>query len=142
MENVRFEKATDLMHKGVEFIDGNATVGQALEKMTRLNVSSLIVDRRTHDDAYGIITKKDIVTKVIDPGPTRRNFSDTKVHEVMSKPVITVSPGLAIKYCVRLMKTAGVTRAPVFDGMKIIGILSMTDIFKRAAELLQLKKAA
>lgn len=142
MENMRFEKASDLMHKGVEIIDGNATVGQALEKMKRLNVSSLIVERRTPEDAYGILTKKDIVTKVIDPGPHRRNFSQTKVHEIMSKPLVMVSPGLAIKYCVRIMKMAGVTRAPVFDGKQIIGILSMTDVFNRAAEFVRLEKAA
>lgn len=42
-------------------------------------------------------------------------------------------PGLAIKYCVRLMEKAGVTRAPVFDGKEIIGILSFTDVFNNAA---------
>lgn len=142
MENVRFEKAADLMHKGVEMISGNATVGQALEKMKRLNVSSLIVERRSPEDGYGIITKKDIVTQVIDPGPRRRNFSETHVHEIMSKPLIMVSPGLAIKYCVRLMSKAGVTRVPVFDGQQILGILSMTDVFDRAAEFVRQKRAA
>ncbi len=130
--NIRSTKAADLMHKGVEMISGSATVGEALKKMQKKKVSSLIVDRRNLADAYGIITKKDIVTKVIDPGPSRRNLSSTKVYEIMSKPLVTVSPGLAIKYCARLMKSAGVTRAPVFDGKKIIGILSYTDIFKKA----------
>lgn len=130
--NVRTKKAADLMHHGVESIDGSATVAEALKKMRDRKVSSLIVNRRDPNDAWGIITKKDIVTKVIDPGPTRRNLSSTKVHEVMSKPLITVSPGLAIKYCVRVMARAGVTRAPVFDGKEIVGILSFTDIFNEA----------
>lgn len=142
MENVRFEKAADLMHKGVEMISGNATLGQALEKMKRLGVSSLIVERRSREDSYGILTKKDIVTKVIDPGPRRRNFSETRVYEVASKPLVMVSPGLAVKYCVRLMSKAGVTRVPVFDGAHIVGILSMTDVFDRAAEFVRQKKAA
>lgn len=132
-ENVRTLKAQDLMHKGVETIDGSATVAEALKKMREKNVSSLIVNRREMADAWAIVTKKDIVTKVIDPGPRRRNFSTAKVHEIMSKPLVTVSPGLAIKYCVRLMEKAGVTRAPVFDGKEIIGILSFTDVFNNAA---------
>jgi CBS domain-containing protein len=132
MPNIRMQKAGEVMHKGVETIDGSATVAEALKKMHQKKVSSLIVERRNELDAYGIITKKDIVTKVIDPGPSRRNFSATKVHEVMSKPLVTVSPGLAIKYCTRLMKHAGITRAPVFDGKKIVGILSFTDIFNRS----------
>ena len=130
--NVRTKKAADLMHQGVETIDGSATVAAALQKMRERKVSSLIVNRRDASDAWGIITKKDIVTKVIDPGPTRRNLSSTKVHEVMSKPLVTVSPGLAIRYCVRLMNHAGVTRAPVFDGKEIVGILSFTDVFNNA----------
>jgi CBS domain-containing protein len=130
--NIRFKKAADIMHKGVETIEGSATVAEALKKMRKKKVSSLVVEARSHDDAFGIITKKDIVTKVIDAGPSRRNFSTTKVYEIMGKPLVTVSPGLAIKYCARLMKMAGVTRAPVFDGKKIIGILSFTDIFNNA----------
>jgi len=127
--NVRVKKAQDLMHKGVETIDGSVTVAQALKKMREKKVSSLIVNRRDVGDAWGIVTKKDIVTKVVDPGPSRRNLSGTKVYEIMSKPLVTVSPGLAIKYCIRLMAKAGVTRAPVFDGKEIIGILSFTDVF-------------
>ena len=128
-QTVRTKKAQDLMHKGVETIDGAATVAEALKKMREKKVSSLIVNRRDVGDAWGIVTKKDIVTKVVDPGPTRRNLSTTRVHEIMSKPLVTVSPGLAIKYSVRLMAKAGVTRAPVFDGKEIIGILSFTDVF-------------
>ena len=51
------------------------------------------------------------------------------MFEIMSKPLITVSPGLALKYCARLFNAAGIRRAPVFDGKEIIGILSNTDIF-------------
>ena len=131
-ENVRIRKAQDLMHKGVETIEGLATVARALKAMREKKVSSLIVNRRDPEDAWGIVTKKDIVTKVIDPGPARRNLSTTRVHEVMSKPLVTVSPGLAIKYCIRAMTKAGVTRAPVFDGREIIGILSFSDIFDNA----------
>lgn len=131
-ENVRIRKAQDLMHKGVETIDGEATVARALKAMREKKVSSLIVNRRDADDAWGIVTKKDIVTKVIDHGPARRNLSTTKVHEIMSKPLVTVSPGLAIKYCIRAMAKAGVTRAPVFDGREIVGILSFSDIFDNA----------
>ena len=128
----RVKKAADLMHKRVESVTGSFSVGRALEKMRKKNISSLIVERRNANDAYGIITKKDIVTKVIDPGASRRNLKKTKVHEVMTKPLVTVSPGLAIKYCARLMKNTGVTRVPVFDGKKIVGILSQTDMFNKS----------
>ena len=86
-------------------------------------MSSLIVDRRNKDDAYGLLSKTDIVKKVIDAGPRRRNLSKTKVFQIMSKPLVMVSPGLKIKYCGRVMNKSGVSRVPVFDGKQIICLL-------------------
>jgi len=125
-------KAQDVMRKGVETISSSATVAEALRKMKELKVSGLMADRRNKDDGYGLLTKTDIVKKVIDAGPKRKNLSNTKVYEIMSKPVITVSPGLKIKYCGRVMKQSGVSRVPVFDGKQIVGILSMSDIFNHS----------
>ncbi len=65
------------------------------------------------------------VKKVMDAGPRRRNLSNTKGFQIMSKPVIRVSPGLSIKYCGRVMNKSGVSRVPVFDGKQIVGSLSM-----------------
>jgi len=124
-------KAQDAMTKEVVTINGSATVAEAVKKMRDLKVSSLIVERRGIEDAYGIITRKDVVSKVVSPGTEP---GEVKVYEVMSKPLVMVSPGLELKYCARLMAMTGIRRAPVFDGKEIIGILSNTDIFHAAAE--------
>ncbi len=124
-------KAQDVMTKEVATIDGSASVAEAVAKMRELKVSSLIVERRGVEDAYGIVTRKDVVSKVLSPG---KNVDQVKVYEIMSKPLVMVSPGLELKYCARLMAMAGIRRAPVFDGKEIIGILSNTDIFHAAAE--------
>ena len=124
-------KAQDVMTKEVVTISGSATVAEAVRKMRDRKVSSLIVERRNVEDAYGIITRKDVVAKVVSPG---KKFSEVKVHEIMTKPLVMMSPGLELKYCARLMAMTGIRRAPVFDGKEIIGILSNTDIFHAAAE--------
>lgn len=126
LSDVRFAKAKDVMTKEYHCIDGSATVAEAVKLMRKEKVPCLIVNRRTPEDAWGIITKKDVVTKVVDPG---KHSSEVYVHEIMSKPMITVAPGLALKYCARLFKVTGVRRAPVFDGKAIIGTLSFGDIF-------------
>jgi CBS domain-containing protein len=118
-------KARDLMTKDVKYIKEDATIKETLIRMKEEGVSSFIVDRKDRDDAYGIITRKDIVTKVVETG---RDLEYTKVKEIMNKPLQMVSPGLDIKYVVRLMKMANIRRAPVFDGKEIVGILSNTDI--------------
>ena len=126
LKSVRFAKAQDAMTKEVVYIGGNKTVAAAIELMRKSKVSSLVVNRRSQADAWGIVTRKDVVNKVVDPG---KDPKKVKVHEIMTKPLVMVSPGLALKYCARLMHHAGIRRAPVFDGKEIIGILSNTDVF-------------
>jgi CBS domain-containing protein len=126
LKDVRFAKAADVMTRNVAFIDGAATVAEAIKIMRERRVSSLIVNRRTPDDAWGIITRKDVVNKIVDPG---RDPDEVKVFEIMTKPLVMLSPGLALKYCARLMHATGIRRAVVFDGKDIVGILSNTDIF-------------
>ena len=126
LQDVRFTKAGDVMTKEVVCIEGTATAADAVRMMREKEVSSLFVNRRSQEDAWGIITRKDVVNKVVNPG---EDPNDVKVFQIMSKPLITVSPGLALEYCSRLFDSAGIRRAPVFDGKEIIGILSNTDIF-------------
>ena len=126
LADVRFAKAQDVMTKDVVYVDGSATVAEAVRLMRQRGVSSLVVNRRSQDDAWGIMTRKDVVNKVADPG---RDPADVCVYEVMTKPLVMVSPGLALKYCARLMNHSGIRRAPVFDGKEIVGLLSNTDIF-------------
>jgi len=126
LHDVRFAKAGDVMTQEVICIEGTATVADAVKLMREKKVSSVFVNRRGQEDAWGIVTRKDVVCKIVDPG---KNPADVKVFEIMSKPLLTVSPGLALKYCARLFNSAGIRRAPVFDGKEIVGILSNTDIF-------------
>ena len=67
VEKVKSLKVSDVMHKDVVSIDGSATVTEAVALMRKRHVSSLLVDRRTHDDAWGMLVRKDVVSKVIDP---------------------------------------------------------------------------
>jgi len=49
----------------------------------------------------------------------------------MSKPVISVHPDMDVRYCVRLFDRFGMSRAPVIEGGKILGLVSYTDIVLR-----------
>lgn len=120
-------KARDLMTGDVKYIQEDATIKETIIGMKKEGTSSFIVDRKDDDDAYGIITRKDIVAKVVETG---RDLEYTKVKDIMTKPLLMVSPGLDIKNVVRLMKMANIRRAPVFDGKQIVGIISNTDIIE------------
>jgi len=120
-------KAKDIMTRKVEMVGEEVTVAEAVMRMREKDVSSLIVDRVDENDSYGIITRRDVVNKVVAKGldPYR-----TKVADVMTKPLLTISPNLSIKHVARLMVHTQVRRMPVFDGHQIIGIVSNSDIFR------------
>ncbi len=126
LKELRFTKVENVMKKDVASIDGKQTAFDAIRMMREKKVSSLLVNRRGKEDAWGIVTRKDVVNKIVDPG---KNPKDVRIHEIMSKPLVMVSPGLALKYCARLFHQAGIRRAPVFNGKEVVGIVSNTDIF-------------
>jgi len=125
-------KVEDVMSRNVVSIDGMATIREAVAKMRSENVTALIVDKRDSSDAWGIVTIPDLVGKVISPG---RSPDDTNVYEVMTKPVITVPPSMDIRYVARLLHRIGVRKAPVSDGRKLVGVISMSDLVLREGVL-------
>jgi CBS domain-containing protein len=129
--NMQELTAGDLMCKKAMTIDPKATLEQAALRMGELKVSSLIVEPRGANDAYAIITRKDIVDALAwnegDPFAQR-------VEDVMSSPALTVSPELSVYHCLRMMKMVGIRRLPVVDGGKLVGVLSNTDLFTHIVE--------
>ena len=67
-----------------------------------------------------------MVNKIVDPG---RGPHEVRVYEMMSKTLVRLSPGLALKYCARLMHSTGIGGPVMFDATHVVGILSNTDIF-------------
>lgn len=120
-------RAKDLMTSDFDFISGDATVRQALELMNQTRVHCLIVLPRDEYDAHGIITDRDIVYKVIATGG---NLDKAHIHQVMTKPMFFVEPLHDIRAIARLFRAHKLTRAPVVEVGKIIGIVSITDIIR------------
>ncbi|MBZ4682082.1 MULTISPECIES: CBS domain-containing protein [Thermodesulfobacterium] len=120
-------KVRDVMTTPVVTIDGNATVKEAAELMMKTGYRGLVVDKVDEEDAYGIITVKDIVYKVIAKGLP---LEKVRVLEVMTKPCITVPDYYDIKYAAKLMAMANVVRLPVISGEKLVGMITLRDIIK------------
>lgn len=122
-------KAKDIMTTEVVTIDGNATAADAARTMRDKGMRTLIVERRGEEDAYGIVTHRDLVYKVVAQG---KDPAEVKVHEIMTKPLVVVNPDLDVKYVARLMANVGLSRAPVFFEQKLQGIVSVSDIVNKA----------
>lgn len=120
-------KASDIMTEDVATIRGSATVADAVRLMKLRGLHSLIVERRNEEDAYGIVTDTDIVSKVVAYG---KDPKQVYVYEVMTKPCIVINPDLAVEYVARLFAQTGIDRAPVIKD-ELIGIISNTDILAK-----------
>jgi len=123
-DNSSIVRARDVMQK-VVFIDGMATAREAVAKMRSEKVSSLLVNKRHADDAWGILVYQDFIKGVLIPG---RSSNDVNIYEIMTKPVITLPADMDIRYVARLIYRAGIRRAPVEDGGEIIGMISLSSL--------------
>ena len=114
-------RVRDLMADQFGTVEGKATVSEALTLMKRLKTAVLIVEPRHADDEPGMLLVSDIAREVLakDRSPRRVN-----VYEIMRKPVVCVHPDMDIRYCSRLFVQHNLTRAPVVENGRIIGIIS------------------
>jgi CBS domain-containing protein len=127
MKNGITMKASEIMTKDVITVRGSATVADAVKLMKEKGLRSLVVQRRSDEDAYGIVTETDVVYKVaafgLDPKTVR-------VYEIMTKPCIVVNPNLQIEYVARLFANTGIRMAPVIKDT-LLGVISVTDILTK-----------
>ena len=125
MSEREITRVREVMKQGFDVIDGMSTVANALRTMKHVETKALIVDKRHEDDEYGILLISDVARHVLgkDRAPERVN-----VYEVMAKPVVSIDPDMDIRYCARLFDRFGLTRAPVIDDGRVIGIVSFTDL--------------
>ena len=118
-------RVKDVMKTKFDMIDGLATVRQALEAMKHAHTKTLIINKRHNDDEYGILVIPDIAKEVLakDRSPDR-----VSVYEIMTKPAVTVDPEMDIRYASRLFARFGLSRTPVVDCGKVVGIVSYSDM--------------
>lgn len=110
-------------------ITPKTTVYKALEIMVEKNVSALVV--MENEKLVGIFSEKDYARKVILKGKASR---DTRIEEIMTEEVITVSPDDTIDSCMRLMTSNFIRHLPVVEDDNLIGIISIGDVVKYVIE--------
>ena len=118
-------RARDVMSVELATILEDATVAEAAQQMRIEGVRRLIVERHNDEDPYGIVTFSDIISRVLADG---RDPNRVQVGEIMTKPIIVITPGMEVKYIARLFHQMGVSHLPVIDEGKVAGMVSMTDL--------------
>ena len=124
-------KVGDFMTKKVEAISENETVFNTAKIMTSKKIGSVVVMKK--NEPIGIITDTDLVRKVI---AKYKDPKKTKVKEVMTKNVITITKDDSIRRASVLMSENKIRRLPVIDKDKgLIGIVTETDLTRIISNL-------
>lgn len=115
----------DVMTNNYVVIDGLTTVKEGIQLARSHEVKALVVNKRNEDDEYGVVLMNDIAKKVL---AQNRSPDRTNIYEIMTKPALSVDPDMNVKYCARLFERFGISRAPVIEAGKIIGMVSYNNI--------------
>ena len=98
-------------------------VYSALELLARYEAGALMVMEGGH--LIGVFSERDYTRKIALQG---RNSKETRVDEIMTRNVITVSPSTRTRNCMALMSEKKIRHLPVVDGAMVLGMISIRDI--------------
>jgi CBS domain-containing protein len=107
-------------------IEASATVFDAIKRMVEANVGALLVTEGGR--VTGIVTERDYLRRVTLEGRTEE---DTLVREIMTAPLVYVTPETSVEECMAVMTERRIRHVPVFaDGRELVGIVSIGDLVK------------
>jgi CBS domain-containing protein len=104
-------------------ISPGQTVYEAIALMAEKNIGAIPV--MSDGKLLGMFSERDYTRKVILQGRASR---DTKVEEIMSTSLHTVSPADSVQSCLEIITNSRIRHLPVVDGDNLIGIVSIGDL--------------
>jgi CBS domain-containing protein len=115
-------RVSEIMTNAAVIDSPDDTLTDAARKMWKQQTGSLLV--MDGDDLVGIVTERDVL-KAVAQG-TR--LDDVRISEVMSKDLVTVTPGTSLREAAKVMADRWIRHLPVVDAGTLVGVLSQRDL--------------
>jgi CBS domain-containing protein len=113
----------DVMTKNPRTLEAGDAIVDAGRVMRDEDIGAVIVTEG--NGLLGVVTDRDIVVRAIADG---RDPSTTKLRDVCSADVETVTPDTSIEDAIEIMRMRAIRRIPVVEGAKPVGIVSIGDL--------------
>ena len=117
----------DIMTKSVIAVDSTVTANEAAKIMEDVKVGAIIV--MENNTPMGIITDRDFAVKIV----AHAYQITTPVKQIMSTPLIAITPDESVWMVADLMYTRGIRKLPVIEDDQVIGIITATDLVNKLA---------
>lgn len=110
-------------------VDVEEPVLGAIQIMADKHVGALPVTR--NGELVGVVSERDYARKVILLG---RSSAETPVWQVMSSPVVTVTPEEDVRRCMQIMTEQRIRHLPVLQAGRMVGMISIGDLVRAVIE--------
>ena len=121
----------EIMSVNVVTMPPDASVREVARSMSEMDIGSIIISDKGRP--LGIITESDIVRRVVSED---KDPKDTKAKEVMSSPLVHVTPDTALTETMRIMARGNIRRVAVLKNNSLAGIITSRDILRWSPELI------
>jgi len=107
----------------VHQVSPSVSVFEALQLLADYGVGALTV--MENGKLVGVVSERDYTRKVALQG---KNSKETKVADIMTREVVTVTPSTEASACMVLMSQKKIRHLPVLEGTKVVGLISIRDL--------------
>ena len=124
----------EMMSKDIEMVDRNDTLLAVEERMAAKQLRHLPVLEQ--GDIVGIVTQRDLFKATMSSAmgygekAQKAYLQSVRVKEIMTYPVVTISPDTSIAAAAEMIITKGIGCLPVVDGTTLVGMITKTDLLR------------
>ncbi|MEM2338204.1 MAG: CBS domain-containing protein [Candidatus Bathyarchaeia archaeon] len=124
----------DVMSKDVRVVRPDSSVKEVVATMNKFDIGSVVVVQG--DRPVGIITKRDILKRVVEPCLAPETLT---ARQIMTSPVVIINENASINEAAKLMAKKRIKRLLVSrNNDELAGIITFTDIVTKVPDMLSL----